>query len=169
MAYRTMKADKTVCYRSDLSRFPADAKVIKMLHKYSYKETDGIVKHEYEIVHYKTVDGSVMDGYFSCDGEAKTIDVVPITYDCSSFLAYLAFNKYVFDTPLYRELSRMMQGSRMTLTNCLEKGSKYVNELIKILKVCCLEKGYIVNCDETWCRVKVEDRYKRKYMWCLKW
>jgi transposase len=32
MEYQTMKADKTVCHRSDLSRLPAGAKVIKVLH-----------------------------------------------------------------------------------------------------------------------------------------
>lgn len=50
----------------------------------------------------------------------------------SSFLVYLAFSKYVLDTPLYRELTRIMdeqvQVSRMILTNWLEKGSKYVTE-----------------------------------------
>ena len=82
------------------------------------------------------------------------------------FLAYLAFNKYVLDTPLYCELVGMMdermRGSRMTLTNWLEKGSR----LIKILKDNFLEKDSIVNCDEIWYRVKVEDNYK-KYIWCL--
>lgn len=77
----------------------------------------------------------------------------------------------MLDTPLYRELTRIMDEqmrvSRMTLTNWLEKGSKYVTELIKILKESCLEKDSIVNCDETWCRVKVEDHYRKKYMWCL--
>ncbi len=82
------------------------------------------------------------------------------------FLAYLAFNKYVLDNPLYCELVGMMdermRGSRMTLTNWLEKGSR----LIKILKDNFLEKDSIVNCDEIWYRVKVEDNYK-KYIWCL--
>ena len=56
---------------------------------------------------------------------------------------------------------------RMTLTNWLEKVSKYVTELIKIVKDSCLEKDAIVNCDKTWCRVKVEDRYRKKYILCL--
>ena len=55
----------------------------------------------------------------------------------------------------------------MTLTNWLEKGPKYVTELIKIVKDSCLERDSIVNCDETWCRVKVEDRYRKKYILCL--
>ena len=71
----------------------------------------------------------------------------------------------------YRESSRIkdesMFISRMTLTNWLEKGAGYINEMIKILKDNCLEKDSFVNCDETWCRVKVQDIYRKKYIWCL--
>ncbi|WP_291535335.1 transposase [Bacteroides sp.] len=171
MEYRAMKADKTVCHRSDLNRLPAGATVIKVLHRYSYEQVSSIIEHDYELIRYKTLEGSIIDGYLPCDGASEVIDVVPGMHASSSFLAYLAFNKYVLDTPLYRELVRMMdeqmQVSRMTLTNWLEKGSKYVNALIKILKDHCLEKDSIVNCDETWCRVKVDDSYKKKYIWCL--
>ena len=34
-----------------------------------------IVEHEYEVVRYKAADGSIIDGYFSCAGEAEIIDV----------------------------------------------------------------------------------------------
>ncbi len=116
-------------------------------------------------------DGRIYDGYFPSAGEPETIDVVPGTYASSTFLAYLAFNKYVLDTPLYRELSRIMDEdmrvSRMTLTNWLAKGVSYINVLVKVLKDKCLEKDSIVNCDETWCRVKVEDGYRKRYIWCL--
>lgn len=154
-----------------MNRLPAGATVIKFLHRYSYEQISRIVEHDYELIRYKTLEGTIIDGYLPCDGAPEVIDVVPGTHASSSFLAYLAFNKYVLDTPLYRELVRMMdeqmQVSRMTLTNWLEKGCKYVNCLIKILKDHCLEKDSIVNCDETWCRVKVDDSYKKKYIWCL--
>ena len=38
---------------------------------------------------------------------------------------------------------------------------------ISILKECCLEKDAIINCDETWCRVKVKAAYRKRYIWCL--
>ncbi len=60
-----------------------------------------------------------------------------------------------------------MQLSRQTLTNWLEKGSLHVKELVKRLKDICLVKDCIINCDETWCRVKVEGCYRKKYIWCL--
>jgi len=30
-----------------------------------------------------------------------------------------------------------------------------------------LAKGAVVNCDETWCRVKVNGKYGKKYFWCM--
>ncbi len=55
----------------------------------------------------------------------------------------------------------------MSLTNWLEKGSTHFCGLIAYLKNTCLEKDSIVNCDETWCRVKRKGCYKKKYIWCL--
>ena len=59
------------------------------------------------------------------------------------------------------------QMSRMSLTNWLEKDSTHFCGLISYLKNTCLEKDSIVNCDETWCRVKREGCYRKKYIWCL--
>lgn len=127
------------------------------------EQVSSIIEHDYEIIWYKRVDGTICDGYFPLASEPEIMDVVPGTYASSSFLAYLAFNKYVLDTPLYREISRIldenMRLSRMTLTNWLEKGSFHINKTIGILKECCLEKDLVINCDETWCKVKVQSSY----------
>lgn len=40
-------------------------------------------------------------------------------------------------------------------------------ELVKVLKNMCLEKDSVINCEKTWCRVKINDTYKKKYIWCL--
>ena len=72
-----------------------------------------------------------------------------------SFLAHLAFNKYVLGI------------CRMSLINWLEKGSTHFCGLVSYLKNTCWEKDSIVNCDEIWCRVKREGCYKKKYIWCL--
>lgn len=68
---------------------------------------------------------------------------------------------------MYRLSGESMHLSRMSLTNWLEKGSTHFCGLIAYLKNSCLEKDSIVNCDETWCRVKREGYYKKKYIWCL--
>lgn len=135
------------------------------MRRYSYEQVSSIIEHDYEVIRNKTVEGIIRDGYFPLDGEPEIMDVVPGTHASSTFMAYLAFNKYVLDTPLYREISRIldedMRLSRMTLTNWLEKGSFHINKLIGFLKECCLEKDSVINCDETWCKVKVKSAYRK--------
>ena len=171
LSYRTMSADNTVCHNSDIGRLPAGFVIIKRFRKYAYEQVSSLVEHDYEVIRYKTADGKIHEGYFPFSGHPEIIDVVPGTHASGSFLAYLAFNKYVLDTPLYREMYRLsgesMRVSRMSLTNWLEKGSIHLCGLVTYLKNTCLEKDSIVNCDETWCRVRREGCYKKKYIWCL--
>ena len=86
-------------------------------------------------------------------------------------MAYTAFNRYVLDTPLYREHQRFssefMRLTDDTLCNWLIKGSRYVMKIVDILLSQALEKDSIINCDETWCRVRCKDGYKKKYLWCI--
>ena len=171
LSYRTMSADNTVCHDSDIRHLPAGAIIIKRFRKYAYEQISSLVEHDYEVIRYKTLDGKIHEGYFPFMGQPEIIDVVPGTHASGSFLAYLAFNKYVLDPPLYREMYRLsgesMHLSRMSLTNWLEKGSAHFCGLIGYLKNSCLEKDSIVNRDETWCRVRREGCCKKKYIWCL--
>lgn len=57
--------------------------------------------------------------------------------------------------------------SKSTLRNWLKKGKKYLDELVCVLKSIALEKDSIVNCDETWCKVRKYDHYKKCYIWVL--
>ena len=57
--------------------------------------------------------------------------------------------------------------SENTLHNWLKKGKKYLDKLIIVLKTIALEKDSIVNCDETWCKVRKYDHYKKCYIWVL--
>ena len=86
-------------------------------------------------------------------------------------MAYLVFNRFFLDTPVYGETARLLQErmrlSRQTITNWLEKGSRFFKGVMEYLKDNCLEKDAVVNCDETWCRVKVGGKYRKKYVWCL--
>jgi len=166
-----MTADQSICHACDLTKLPEGSVILKRIHRYSYEQVSSIIEHDYEIIRYKTADGIICDGYFPVDGEPEIMDIFPGTHASSSFMACLAFNKYVLDTPLYREISRIldedMRLSRMTLTNWLEKGSFHINKMIGFLKECCFEKDSIINCDETWCKVKVKSTYRKKYIWCL--
>lgn len=168
--YRKMKASNKVVHATDMSRLPAGAEVIRKVRKYFYEEVTTITEHEYEEVVYKLGD-TLVTAYLPADGEPEIIDCVPGTHASSEMLAHLAFNRFVLDTPLYREIGRLndegMHLSRKTLTNWLHKGSLLLAPMVEELKKIAVEKDSIVNCDETWCRVKIFDRYRRRYIWCL--
>lgn len=69
---------------------------------------------------------------------------------------------------LYQWLMDMgMTISANTLHNWLRKDKKYLDELVLVLKSIALEKNSIVNCDETWCKVRKYDHYKKCYIWVL--
>ena len=57
--------------------------------------------------------------------------------------------------------------SKNTLRNWLTKDKTYLDELVCVLKSIALEKDSIVNCDETWCKVRKYDHYKKCYIWVL--
>ena len=166
-----MKADKSVRHDFDFSRLPKDAVIIKTFYKYSYEQVSYIQEHRYQVVRYKLADGKIRESYLSKDGGPDYIDVVPGTHASADFLAHLAFNHFVLNVPYYREMYRLsdhgMSLSRMTLINWLEKGARFTKGLVETLKNMAMEKDSIVNCDETWCKVKVRDTYRKRYLWCL--
>ena len=171
--YRTMKADNHVYHRSDLGKLPEGAVVIKTYPRYTYDQKTVITEHEHEIVVYRDKDGRAMCGYFPMDSEkdGPIIESVPGTHASPDLMAYLVFNRFFLDTPVYRETARLLQErmrlSRQTITNWLEKGSRFFKGAMEYLKNNCLEKDSVVNCDETWCRVKVSGKFRKRYVWCL--
>ena len=170
---RTMTADNHVYHKSDWSKLPDGAVVIKTYSRYTYDQKTVITEHEREIVVYRDKDGNIMCGYFPMDSEKEepVIESVPGTHASPDMLSYLVFNRFFLDTPVYRETRRLleerMRVSRQTITNWIEKGSFYFKNIIEYLKDNCLEKDSVVNCDETWCRVKVDGKYRKRYLWCL--
>lgn len=168
--YRTMNADNTVVHRFDPSRLPEGAVLIKTIRQYAYEEMTTITEHEYELAVYR-IGGTVVTAYLPSEGEPQMMDRLEGTHASADFMAHLAFNRYALDTPLYREIQRIgdegMRLSRKTLTNWLHKGSLYLTGIVEELKKTALEKDSIVNCDETWCRVRIGDRYRKRYVWCL--
>jgi len=175
MKYNTMKASRVILHKSDRSQLPVGSVVIRSYTKrYSYDEIVEFVEHDVEVLVYKTAEGKVVTAYLpykddnACKGETSQF---PGTHATSGLLSYIAFNKYQMSTPLYRELTRFlnhdMQISDGTLSNWLFKGSEYLKEMIPHLKDLALEKDAFVNCDETWCRVRKQGKYSKKYIWCL--
>ena len=93
-----------------------------------------------------------MCGYFPMDSEKDEpiIESVSGTHAAPDMMAYLVFNRFFLDTPVYRETARLLQErmrlSRQTVTNWLEKGSQFFKGVIEYLKDQCLEKDSVVNC-----------------------
>ena len=169
--YRTMTADNHVEHLSDRSLLPEGAEFIKYFTKTTYDQVTIVTEHRYQMILYKDKDGKMQCGYFPSNGTSPIIENVPGTHASPDFLSYLVFDRFFLDTPVYREKYRLLQEkmrlSRQTISNWLFKGSSFIKFIIDELKAKCLEKDSIVNCDETWCRVKVNGEYKKKYIWCL--
>ena len=123
------------------------------------------------MIKYKDRDGKIKCVYFPANGDSPIIETVPGTHATADLLAHLVFNRFFLDTPVYREKYRLMQErmrvSRQTVSNWLLKGADFIKFIIEQLMEQCLEKDSVVNCDETWCRVKVGGEYRKKYIWCL--
>ena len=171
MKYQTMFADNRVLHESDVNLLPEGATVIKSVYESTYEQVSYIVQHDYEMIIYKDKDGIMRKGYFPKAEESAEIDRIPGTHASCSLLANLVFNKYHMNTPVYREMVRLLNNkmnvSRNTVYNWFVKGSEYLNKVLPILKEKLLVKGAVVNCDETWCRVKVAGKYGKKYIWCM--
>ena len=123
MTYRTMDADNRVFHRSDRGKLPVGAIVIKTYPRYTYDQKTVITEHAHEIVVYRDKEGTVLCGYSPMDtGKYKPIiESVPGTHAAPDLMAYLVFNRFFLDTPVYRETARLLQErmrvSRQMITN----------------------------------------------------
>ena len=169
LKYQTMFADNRIVHESDVNLLPEGATIIKSVYESTYEQVSYIVQHDYEMIIYKDKDGVMRKGYFPKAEESKTIDRIPGTHASCSLLANLVFNKYHMNTPVYREMVRLLNNkmnvSRNTVYNWFVKGSDYLKKVLPMLKEKLLAEGSVVHCDETWCRVKVASKYGKKYIW----
>lgn len=103
--------------------------MLKAVSRYAYEQQVVITEHEYKIIVYK-LDGVIYQSYLTSDGESEFIDHIDGTKASTDFLAHLSFNRYVLDTPLYREVSRLRDGYNVYL---------YLDsEMVDIDHVCCM-------------------------------
>lgn len=192
LKYNTMKAEATVLHKCDLTRIPADAKIVKTEIRSTFHSISRIEEHQMEYVTYRTKEGGLVTAFYpmkeSAQGsvlETLPEDVYrlrekseeyilrnfPGTHATVDMLVNLVFNSYMLETPVYRDMIRLFElkfkVSRQTVLNWLSKGAESLKKLLPILKAQALEKDSIINCDETWCRVKMRDKYKKAYIWCM--
>ena len=120
------------------------------------------------MVHYAEPGKKPKWGYFLSEGHPEVITKFEGTKATLEFLQAIAYEVYVKNVTfglLHQWLTDMgMTISKNTLHNWLKKGKKYLDELVCVLKSTALGKDSIVNCDETWCKVRKYDHYKKCYI-----
>lgn len=96
---------------------------------------------------------------------------VPGTKASSELLQAIAYDHYVKRVSINNIRKYLkdigLQVSRNTLSNWLQKGKKKLDAVIVHLKERALEKDSIINCDETWCKVRRFNKFTKKYIWVL--
>jgi transposase len=168
--YNTMGVQGTSKeYRSDLSKIPGRILERKMVPVFHLEVN--LVEERFEMVHYVEKGKKPKWGYFPKAGNPQVVTKFDGTKATPEFLQAIAYEVYVKNVTfglLHRWLTDLgMKVSANTLRNWLKKGKKYLDELVKVLKEVALEKDSIVNCDETWCKVRKYDHYKKCYIWVL--
>ena len=168
--YKTMGMQGTPKeYMSDLSKVPGRILERKMVPVFHLEVN--IVEERFEMVHYVEKGKKPKCGYFPVAVNPEIVTKFDGTKVTPEFLQAIAYEVYVKNVTfglLHRWLTDLgMQVSANTLRNWLKKGKKYLDELVKVLKEVALEKDSIVNCDETWCKVRKYDHYKKCYIWVL--
>lgn len=156
-------------YRSDLSKVPGRILERKMIPVFHLEVN--LVEERFEMVHYVEKGRKPKWWYFPAAGNPQIVTKFDGTKATPEFLQAIAYEVYVKNVTfglLHRWLTDLgMKVSANTLRNWLKKGKKYLDELVKVLKDVALEKDSIVNCDETWCKVRKYDNYKKCYIWVL--
>ena len=168
--YKTMGvAGEAIEHPSDLTKVPGRIIERRMVRVFSFRTF--LTEECFEMVHYAEPGKKPKWGYFPSEGHPEVITKFEGTKATPEFLQAIAYEVYVKNVTfglLHQWLTDMgMTISKNTLRNWLKKGKKYLDELVRVLKSVALEKDSIVNCDETWCKVRKYDHYKKCYIWVL--
>ena len=154
---------------SDLTKVPGRIIERRMVRVFSFRTF--LTEECFEMVHYAEPGKKPKWGYFPSEGHPDVVTSFEGTRATPEFLQAIAYEVYVKNVTfglLHQWLTDMgMTISKNTLHNWLKKGKKYLDELVRVLKSVALEKDSIVNCDETWCKVRKYDHYKKCYIWVL--
>ena len=158
-----------VFHPSDLSKVRGSLIERKTVQVFSLHMS--LVEERFEMVHYAVSGQPPQWGYFPTEGHPEFVTKFEGTKATPEFLQALAYEVYVKNVTfglLHQWLTDMgMTVSSNTLHNWLKKGKKHLDKLVCVLKTIALEKDSIVNCDETWCKVRKYDHYKKCYIWFL--
>ena len=158
--YKTMGvAGEATEHPSDLTKVPGRIIERRMVRVFSFRTF--LTEECFEMVHYAEPGKKPKWGYFPSEGHPDVVTSFEGTRATPEFLQAIAYEVYVKNVTfglLHQWLTDMgMTISKNTLRNWLKKGKTYLDELVCVLKSIALEKDSIVNCDETWCKVRKYD------------
>jgi len=118
-----------------------------------------------EAIH-KVKYGPVLDE----EGE-PIVDCVSGTSATSEMLAQLTVDHYMNNIPYYRLCSYYkdcgLQMARQSMINWIGRAGEPLARLIPLILDRAVTKDAVINCDETWCKVRVRGRFRKRYTWCL--
>ena len=168
--YKTMGvAGEATEHPSDLTKVPGRLIERRMVRMFSFRTF--LTEECFEMVHYAEPSKKPRWDYFPSEGHPEVVTGFEGTKVTLEFLQAIAYEVYVKNVTfgfLHQWLTDMgMTISKNTLRNWLTKGKTYLDEQVCVLKSISLEKDSIVNCDETWCKVRKYDHYKKCYIWVL--
>ena len=147
--YKTMGvAGEAIEHPSDLTKVPGRIIERRMVRVFSFRTF--LTEECFEMVHYAEPGKKPKWGYFPSEGHPEVITKFEGTKATPEFLQAIAYEVYVKNVTfglLHQWLTDM--------------------GLVRVLKSVALEKDSIVNCDETWCKVRKYDHYKKCYIWVL--
>ncbi len=141
---------------------------IKILHQPKGKPEKRWVRSAKSI---KDAINQIKSGPILYDDGEPLVDCIPGTTASASMLQDLSMQHFVNHTPYYT-LNKYyhdcgLHSSRQTLINWSFNGAVPAKPMIEDLLNLAIEKDSIINCDETWCKVRINGKYHKRYTWCL--
>lgn len=162
------KITKIVCHRIHFLVCKDDKGTVNVVYQPVGKNGKRWVQEAEDVkdAMHKVKYGPVLDE----EGE-PIVDCVPGTSATAEMLAQLTIDHYLNNTPFYRLCNYYkdcgMQMVRQSMINWIGRAGEPLAKLIPLMLDKAVEKDSVLNCDETWCRVRVNGRYRKRYTWCL--
>lgn len=110
-------------------------------------------------------------GFILDDNGEPIVDCVPHTSASAEMMKELTVDHFMNNIPFYR-LSNSYKDYgftqvRQSLINWINRSAELMQPMIPALFNIAITKTSIINCDETWCKVRVNGKYRKRYTWCL--
>jgi len=172
MKHSKPHADRKVFRYSDRNLLPDGYTFSRFGEKSVFKKVTEVVEVVFQTVIAIDEEGNEFEFYLPSEqGEDKVIDCFPNTMASSEMMSECVVDHYVLNIPFYRQWKWLndcgLHLVRQTYINWMYQGYDRLKNMIPVLLDMAVQKDSIINCDETWCKVKVKGKYRKRYTWCL--